>query len=42
MSYEVQAPSDPDVQAIEDYRKRRATVALLDLMQTNLSTYRSG
>jgi hypothetical protein len=39
MSYERQAPTDPEVQAIEDDRTRRATVHLYDLLQTHLTEY---
>ena len=40
MSYHVQARSDPDVQAIDDDGRRRAVVALSDLLQTHLDEYR--
>jgi hypothetical protein len=42
MSYDRQAPDAPEVVAIEDDRTRRATIALRDLLQTHLSTYRDG
>jgi hypothetical protein len=39
MTYERQAPTDPEVIAIEDDRTRRATIALRDLLQTHLREY---
>jgi hypothetical protein len=40
MSYQVQARSAPEVEAIEDDGRRRAVVALSDLLQTHLDEYR--
>ena len=39
MSYTVAARSDPEIQAIEDDRRRRALIARFDLLQTRLSEF---
>ena len=39
MSYQVVAREDPAVASIADDRRRRATVALFDVLQTHLGEY---
>jgi hypothetical protein len=39
VTYEVAARSDPEVEAIDDDRRRRSTIAVFDLLQTHLGEY---